>query len=605
MCGIAGQFRLSINKNMLQRQDELLEMLEAMRHRGPDDGGFFLSNELIMGMRRLSILDLNTGKQPIYNEDKTVGVVFNGEIYNYLELKEDLTRKGHVFYTTTDTEVLVHLYEEYGDNFSNYLNGMFAYALWDSKKEKFILSRDRMGEKPLYYSIMDSTLYFASEIKSILVCDGIAKKINKEAINELLTFNYIPYPKTAFENIFRLEPASTIIVDGGKISKTKYWKIPTRSKVCENLKLQSEVNNLIEDSTKIRLRSDVEIGAFLSGGIDSTITTKFMSENIKSQFKTFSIGFEEEIFNELGYANTVSEKYGTEQVVEIIKNTNFMQGLIDAIWFCENPHGDVSFTPTYILSKLASKHLKVVLTGDGGDEIFGGYDKYLNYKYDSNYDINQNFRNYFDSISVFNWEGKKDVLTEQFLNELESKDPFEKIESKYKEIHQDDFINKILYFDADYLLEGNNLVKPDRMGMANSIEARYPFLDYRIVELLFSVHSKNKIVDGEKKVLLKNVLKNDFDKEFIYRKKQMFTVPIGEWFKNEEFRILVERVFISKQFVDRNFFKQSKVLSMLNDHVTGKDNYTRELRLILIIELWCRIYIDHQFSNKPSIENLI
>lgn len=605
MCGIVGQFSIDEKTNLLSKTEELSKMLESMIHRGPDGEGKYESKNLIMGMRRLSILDLDNGFQPIFNEDKSIVVVFNGEIYNYIEIKDELLKKGHKFYTSSDTEVLVHLYEEYGEDFSSYLNGMFSYTLFDIKNNVLIVSRDRVGEKPLYYSIMNDIFYFSSEIKSLLLCSDIKCEANKDSINDMLTFNYVPYPNTAFKNIYRLEPGKSIIIKNNKISKKTYWEIPKKSIYNNNFENFETLDSLISNSVEIRMRSDVEVGAFLSGGIDSTIVTKYMREKTEDSFKTFSIGFTEEIYNELDYAKKVSETYNTNHIYKIVNQDDFLEQLVNSIWFCENPHGDVSFAPTFILSELASKYLKVVLTGDGGDEIFGGYDKYLDFIYNQELDINENFKNYFNKISVFNILEKESILSKEFKSDLIEIDSFKKIEEKYIGIHNSDFINKIMYFDSDYLLEGNNLVKPDRMGMANSIEGRYPLLDYRIIEMMFNIDSSKKIYNGEKKYLLKNILSKDFDDDFIKRKKQMFTVPIGEWFKDKEFIDKINPIICSEKFKNRGIFNYDRVLKMIQSHQNSEENYTRQLRAILVVELWYRIYIDNKFTKKPSFNDLI
>jgi asparagine synthase (glutamine-hydrolysing) len=596
MCGILGI--LSYKNDF---EDYRLHLsLNQLKHRGPDGFGIYQGKFIHMGMRRLSIIDLNTGNQPIYNENKTIACIFNGEIYNFIELREELSNKGHEFYTHSDTEVIVHAYEEYGLNFASKLNGMFAIALWDSNINKLYIARDRLGEKPLYFAQDNQNFGFSSEIKPLFSLLGLKPEPNLQAIDQLLSFNYILYPLTSFKGIKRLEPGSIMEISDEKIVHHKFWQI-------KNNATQSEIDysyldSLVYDSTKIRLRSDVEVGTLLSGGIDSSLITTYTSKILPHQFKTFSIGFKEPQFDESQYSLLVSSKFKTDHTLQIFEQENFLEDLVNAIWFSENPHGDVSFIPTYKVSKLASQKLKVVLTGDGGDEIFGGYEKYIDFKYDSHESIDDNFSRYLENNFVFNAQEKHDLFLNQHFPYQNNTQNF--FVDEYKTIFPTDFINKILHFDTNYLLEGNNLVKPDRMGMANSIEARYPLLDYRIVDYLFDFHSSQKI-SNITKIPLKKLLASTFNEDFINRKKQMFTVPIGEWFKGPIFIDLFRKIINSKSFTERAIFNHDYLNKMISYHASGFQNNTRKIRLILIIELWFRIFIDEKFDNVPKIKDIV
>ena len=602
MCGIVGQIALQ-NECTLYK-DDLKKMLNVIKHRGPDGEGEYLDDYVHIGMRRLSIIDLESGWQPIFNEDKSIVVVFNGEIYNYKELRCLLIKKGHVFRTDSDTEVIVHLYEQYGEDFIEHLNGMFAIAIYNIKLKSVLLIRDRLGIKPLYYYNDGNKFIFGSEIKSILQCRDVKRQVDLKAMNHLLSFNYVPLPFTLFRNIKKVNPGNYLKISDGDIQEIEFWDVPheINDKKSES-EFIYEFNNLLDDAVRLRLRSDVPVGAFLSGGVDSSTIVAKMNKLLNKEFNTFSIGFKEEKYSELKYSNVVSKKFGTKHISEVV-TPNLINDLTKSIWYCDNPHGDVSFMPTNTLSKLASKYVTVVLTGDGGDELFGGYDKY---KSISNEIIeNNDYYSYFEGISVFNTKDKhklySDYYQEALGEEIESYPIIEKYFDIAKE-HNNDFLNHIFYSEIKLLLEGNNLIKPDRMGMAESIEARVPLLDYRIVELASSIPSKLKIKDGETKYIMKKAVEGYLPNEIIYRKKQMFTVPIGEWFK-KDLRYLIEDVLLDGRTLQRGYFNEEKIKTLIDDHVSETKDRTRELRVLLILEIWHRMYIDNLFSEPPTLEDL-
>lgn len=605
MCGIAGQFSMETYAGPM-KEFELEKMLQIIRHRGPDGQGCFVDHHIAFGMRRLSIIDLKNGWQPLYNEDKTLVCCCNGEIYNYLELRKKLQKKNHKFATNSDCEVLVHLYEEKGIEFLNDINGMFAFALWDSREKRLFLARDRMGKKPLYYMFQNRKLYFGSEIKSILVCSDVKRKANLRALDYILSYNYIPNELTAFENIYKLKPAQYMEIGINRKKKiVSYWDVPVGNYDYESSeeKFAAEIRNLLEDAVKIRLRSDVPVGAFLSGGIDSSVAVGCASQ-FNNGMKTFSIGFREQQYNELPYAAKVAQAFKTEHILETV-DSNFFSLLPKTIWLNDEPHGDVSFLPTYVLANLASKYVKTVLTGDGGDELFGGYDKYLNFMADGKL----GYRAFYEANSVFSIEDKKSLYSNKCKKETAGSECLEYItellrKNGLENERNTESLNILLYLEMKLLLDGNNLVKPDRMGMGNSLEARMPLLDYRMVEYVAKIPAKYKIHCGETKYIMKKMAETILPYDIVYRKKQMFTVPIGEWLKGD-LRELAYQVLLDERTVSRDLFDYSYVKNMLDMHVSEKKNYTRQIRLLIIIELWYRIYIDNFYDETPDLGQLL
>lgn len=602
MCGIVGQIRLENNVKI--KKSEVQKMMDIMIYRGPNGEGMYHDDKTTFGMRRLSIIDLKNGWQPIYNEDESVVVVLNGEIYNFKEIREALTEKGHIFKTLSDTEVIVHLYEEYGNEFIHHLNGMFSFCLYDRNEDLFIVARDRIGIKPLYYSLLNNKLYFASEIKSILACEDFPRLVDKVGMNHYLSFNYVPQPFTLFKNVKKIRPGTYLMVKNNRVTESTYWDVPMVNN--DNLteeEIIKNINDKLDASVKIRLRSDVPLGAFLSGGLDSSTIVAKSTKMIEHPLHTFSIGFNEERFSELPYSNIVGDLFKTNHVTKVVE-PNLIEQLPKSIWHNDNPHGDVSFMPTNTVSELASEKVIVVLTGDGGDELFAGYDKYIKYE---NYQSNEeSYRAYFEDVSVFNYEMKEKLLTESFLYEMkEHLDSFKVANmyfSKYSEVN-DDFINSILYSEIKLLLEGNNLVKPDRMGMAESIEARVPFLDHNFVEFAATIPSELKLHDQVTKYILKKSTEEYLPHNIIYRDKQMFTVPIGEWFKRD-LKDLVYNVLLDPKTVARGYFNIDYIKNLIEQHMTETKDRTRELRNLLILEIWHRMFIDGFYNSPPSLEEL-
>jgi len=599
MCGITGICNFF---NGVEGFSNFNKMLDAIHHRGPNEEGVFTSEYVKFGMRRLSIIDISNGSQPMYSENGRYSIVYNGEIYNYIELKEDLENKGCNFKTNSDTEVVLKSFELYGVESFLKFNGMFALAIWDNETEQLILARDRFGKKPLHYMVYNDTFYFGSEIKSIIVNNNIPREVSHKALDLLLTYNYVPYPYTLFKNIYKIPPGSYLIFNKGGFKITSYYDLKVQvNQAIKNAKqideevIINDVKNLLSNAVKIRLRSEVPVGAFLSGGVDSSLISCIMKEN--TDFKTFSIGFAEEKFNELQYSQFVADSLNTDHYTRIVKSKS-IKDLPNVIWHTDQPHGDVSFLPYGEVAKLASEYVKVVLTGDGADETFGGYDKYKDLL-----DLDEGWEeNFFEKNAVFDKEMKKEIYCNDFRNGINLNFAYEEFKNRIDGI-EGDSIQKVLFTEIDLLLEGNNLEKPDRMTMAHSVEARSPFMDYRLVEYAFSIPTDIKFKNNRQKSVLKKILEEYLPYKFVNREKSMFTVPIGEWFKGE-LQEFIRDILTSKKFENRGFFNQSFVKAMLDDHISGKQNYTRQLRLLLIIELWFRIFIDESYESAPSLEQL-
>ncbi len=580
MCGIAG----FINKNNLNQDKYINNIVESIKHRGPDEFGVFNENGVCLLNARLSIIDVAHGHQPFVSEDKNIIVVQNGEIYNYIEVQNELKKLGVRFDTNSDTEVILRAYEEFGKECFEKFNGMFAIAIFDKIKNKLILGRDRLGVKPLYLYKKDEEIHFSSEIKSFLTYEKFDKEIDNQSIHNYLKFNYIPLPNTIYKFVKHVEPAYYYEIDCDtlQIEKTKYWEIKNSPEI-ENISEEEvfeKIDEILTDAIKIRLRSDVGIGAFLSGGLDSSLVCAMTKEKFNVSLDTYSIGFKEKRFDESDWAKKVAQYCGLNNKVHILESD-----IIDlwntTTWHNDQPHGDISFIPTYIVSQFASKDYKLVFTGDGGDEAFAGYTKYFSL-------FENTLDDYFDSISLIKEDKEFDNLyTKNFRENVNYDIPKEIFNEVIREVDTKDNINKILHFDTRQLLPGNNLVKPDKMGMANSLETRSPMLDYRLFEYMQSLKGSFKLKDDETKYILKKFALKYLPKEIVYRDKQMFTVPIGEWFKTH-LKVYVENIIKSDSLSERNIFDIVYLNSILEKHILNKKDYTRELRAIVNLELWFR-----------------
>jgi asparagine synthase (glutamine-hydrolysing) len=570
MCGIAGY--LNFDKEKLSNKHLIKRMTDCMSYRGPDGEGFYINNNLALGHRRLSIIDLQTGDQPMFSDDKQKILVFNGEIYNYIELKEELKKLGHSFRTNSDTEVVIKAYEEWGYDCQNKLNGMWAFALWDNLNESLFLSKDRIGEKPLHYTIYNNAFVFASEMKSLFEY-GVSKEIRPELVELYLVLTNVPAPHTFYKNIYKLMPGHFLIVKDGKIEEKKYWDLPEidEQRMLKNKKdIYEKFEYLFKDAVKIRMRADVQFGAFLSGGLDSSSIVATMSEISEYPVKTFTIGFDEKHFDESALAQEVANKFKTEHLRGTVSPDNFEEILNKAAIHFDEPFGDSSAIPTGYVSMFAAQKVKMVLTGDGGDEVLSGYTSYQGIKLSNIIKkfpkvITRNVPRANDSLARFVKGNLRytlnkassiirtsDLAFSKRIAEKTSYTDLSTIKALTKDIkdcigieeYLDTFMNKSTYKDDFYKLMYLNfkhdlpndyLVKVDRMSMAYSLETRVPFLDHRLIEFMVGVDKNVKMQGWERKSVLRNTIGKKLPKNILTAPKKGFGVPIREWFKEDYF----------------------------------------------------------------------
>jgi asparagine synthase (glutamine-hydrolysing) len=622
MCGIAGLASLS---NQAVSLEQLQRMCDAMKYRGPDDAGYLVDPGVAIGMRRLSIIDLQSGHQPIFNEDQSVAVVLNGEIYNYRELREWLLTRGHQFKTASDTEVIVHLWEEVGLEFADRLSGMFAIAILDRRARKLILARDHVGIKPLYYARVEHGLVFGSEVKVVLESGWVPRRLDMDAAGQFLAWEYVPGAATLLKDVRRLEPASLLELDlsTGRHSIRQFWN-PLRaaatsgaaSSVRSAGDWESEVDATVARCVRNQLVADVPLGAFLSGGVDSSIVVAAMGEA-----RTFSIGFDDPTYNETQWSERVARHLGVDHHVEIIRP--HVRELFDRLMgHMDDPIGDFSIFPTYLVSKLAATQVKVVLSGDGGDELFGGYETFLAQEKARTWDaipawlrrgiltpalealpptaakkglINKAKRfaegAAFDaSLGHARWrlflgeEGRRKLFVAPAYRQLTS--PVgSHIEQLNAEAAGLDARDRALYVDFKSYLVDNCLTKVDRMSMACSTEARVPLLDKEVVELAFRVPSNLKYTQSETKVLLKRVAARHVPRECVYRPKQGFSIPIKSWLK-DEFRDLMDNYLGPARITSGGIFDPAEVARLKSEHLSNRANHSHILWSLLVFQQW-------------------
>lgn len=616
----------------------LARMCDVIEHRGPDDAGYYFADGVAIGMRRLSIIDVAEGRQPISNEDGSVRIVFNGEIYNYRELRELLLARGHMLATRTDTETIVHLYEDEGENCVNRLRGMFAFAIWDERQRRLFIARDRVGKKPLHYTMVGDTLVFGSEIKSLLQHPGVKREVNLEAISDFLSFGYVPDPATAFRGIYKLPPGHTLTFQDGQVSTRRYWDFDYSGLESQTLSDEREyieqLRELIADSVRVRLESEVPLGAFLSGGIDSSTVVAAMAREMGQPVKTFSIGFSESTFDELHYARIAARHFGADHQ-EFVVTPDVCQLVDEIVWHHDEPFADVSSIPTYVVAKMAREHVTVVLSGDGGDELFGGYERYAIDRQRQRYErlprpvrrgllrmsqilprgtYGKGFlRNialepgarYVDSVTYFNQDAQRALFTEESRRTLAGYDPAASFEQAFAAPACRDRLERLLYLDSKTYLPGDILVKVDRMSMAHSIETRAPLLDQRLIEFVQTIPAPLKLRGLEGKYILKRAVEGLVPGEILHRPKQGFDVPINRWF-NRELRELLDDTLRDRRTRERGNLNHRAVLAILDEHRRGVRDHARHLWGLLTMELWQRAFIDRrpesQFSGAKRIE---
>lgn len=596
MCGIIGGY----DREKRPFGTELAEQAcERMAHRGPDDRGYHEVDGMLVGNQRLSILDLAGGHQPMFSDDRQVIVVQNGEIYNFRELAKGLGCR-----TSCDTEVILRLYERDGEDFVKQLNGMFAIAIIDRRKQSMLLYRDRVGQKPLYLHDDGKRLLFASEVKSLFAM-GVKAEMNWEGFDAYLTYNFVPPPITLYKNITHLMPGQMLKISPQGTEVRRWWNLAEKPVECRSeASWCEEIIDTLQAAVKIRLRADVPLGAFLSGGIDSSSVVSLMSQELPHPVQTFCIGFDDPRFDESQYAQEVADQFGTRHTCDVL-NPNLTATWPLTVYHNDQPHGDVSFMPTYWVSHLARKSVKVVLTGDGGDELFAGYDVHRNFfaNQDCTLPREQIEDAYISAISLLQPSAKQALYSADAKSQLVAEDASRFAKSHLEEFRHLDPINQALALDTRFLLPGNNLVKPDKMAMAVSLEPRAPYLDYRMVDLAFRIPGSLKLRDGVTKSILKKACEKILPSSIIYRKKQMFTVPIGEWFK-QELNPFVNDVLLSPRSLERGFYRPERVREIIQEHRTDKVNHTRTIRALLALELWQRTFIDQAFDHAPTYADL-
>lgn len=628
MCGICGIYGFSGLGP--EAEDLTKKMCAVMVHRGPDDEGYYSDEKVSLGMRRLSIIDLATGHQPISNEDKNVWAVYNGEIYNFPELRAQLIQKGHTFATKSDTEVIVHLYEEEGEDFVSRLNGMFAIAIWDKKENKLILVRDRLGIKPLHYWQSEETIVFSSEIKSILQA-GYPRELDFDSMSRFFTFEYIPAPQTIFKGINKLLPGHMMVIRGSMIQVKPYWDVKHErgpNNLASEEAMLEEIYERLKESVRKRLISDVPLGVFLSGGMDSSSITALMSEVAVSKIKTFSIGFKEETFNELGYAKIVADRFQTDHQ-EFVVESKLVKDLVPTlIEYLDEPLADASIIPTFIISKLARQYVTVALAGEGGDELFAGYDTYKAYQVARLYRkvpklirdrLIKNFIwtlpasrkrlsfefkakkfisgiDYPPEIANIIWWGaygpsEKEKLFVPDIQDLWREDLFGPVSFHLYNCSAEDTVNRLGYLDLKLYLQDDLLVKTDRMSMANSLEIRVPFLDHTFVEYATSIPSDLKLKGLRTKHILKKAMAPYLPPEILTRKKIGFDIPLGVWIRNE-LKDFVTDVLSPANLNKHGFFNQTTVEKYLKEHLQGAHNHRQLLWPLIIFQFWYNRYME-------------
>jgi asparagine synthase (glutamine-hydrolysing) len=592
MCGIFGYWD---RRGNALPADDLRAMARSLVHRGPDDEGVHHApaRGVAVGNRRLSIIDIGGGHQPFVSDDGQIAVVQNGEIFNHVELAAELRQQGVRLDTHSDTEVILRLYEREGIACLKRLNGMFAIAIDDAREDALYLARDRIGVKPLYVADDGQRMLFASEIKAFWAIPSVKRSqsaIDLEAIHHYLSFNYVPVPWTAYQGVRHVLPGTWMRFGRGNTVQTRRWwsLADQHERDFAFDEWAEEFLALLDDATRIRLRADVPFGAFLSGGVDSSTVVGLMARHVDRPVKTFCIGFEDPRYDESVFALEAARRFGCDHTSEVAE-LNMLDRWPLVLHHLDQPHGDASFMPTLRVSELAAKHVKVVLTGDGGDELFAGYDKYAAFfgRSDAITLPTEDFqRRYFDSISLFSPAAKTALYRPALRAQMDGVDSFV-VAAKpwFDEAAHFDRVNQALYLDMQLLLSGNNLVKPDRMGMAVSIEARTPFLDWRMMEFAFRSPGTTKLSPkGDKKHWFRRTVVPLIGEELAYRKKQMFTVPIGDWFRHGSYTWL--RDTLQGSDLIAKLFEPAVVAAMLERHRTGDSNFTRELRALVALALW-------------------
>ncbi len=634
MCGINGVVHSrksgrNVDPGLLARMRDVIE------YRGPDGAGIYVDGNIGLGHRRLSIVDLSTGDQPMFNEDRSCVIVYNGEVYNHADHRQELIDRGYTYRSTSDTETILHLYEEFGADCVHSLRGMFAFAIWDKVKAELFIARDRFGVKPLYYvHDQNGDLFFASEIKSLIEAGAIRPRMNYSALPDQLANHGTTFDETLFQGVKRLLPGHFLKWKDGEIRIEKYWDLafePKEPIVSESQTIE-EWLELFRESVRLRLMADVPLGMFLSGGIDSSAIAAVMSELVDEPIKTFSVGFKERAANEFEFARIVAKKFKTDHHEITITPEQFFAELPNLIWHEDEPLGFEASVPLYFVSKAAQEHVKVVLTGEGSDETLAGYGRYgkalalLDYgeKYEAmtpqilrgavrsgvaalprvlNRKLKRTFLSldadiesiYFDNFSIFGKERQRALFSEATAERISNSNPFNAMHRWLDETTARSVLDRLLYVDTKTYLH-ELLMKQDQMSMAASIESRVPFLDHKLVEFTARLPETMKLRGRETKWILRQAMKGILPSEILDRPKMGFPVPLGEWIRGE-YKPLVEEYLLSGRSLARGIFDERAVRDLVTAHAKGEDHTSRIFRL-MNLEIWQRIFIDGE--GKPN-----
>ncbi len=624
MCGICGI--VYHDESRAVAAPLLQSMTDVIHHRGPDEEGRLLLNNIGLGMRRLSIIDLAGGQQPIFNEAGDRAIVFNGEIYNHRALRAELQAAGHMFRTHADTEVILHAYEEYGVDCPKKLNGMFGVAIWDAQRKRLFLARDRLGVKPMYYYLDHEKFLFGSEIKSILQCRDVARQVNAKALDNFLTFEYIPSPLSIFTAIGKLPQAHYLLLEAGRITIKPYWQLSYMADQRDERSLTEEFLALFHDAVKIRLMSEVPLGAFLSGGLDSSSIVAMMARSSNRPVKTFSIGFTNATYNELPFARAVARQFQTEHYEEII-TPDAVQLTERIVGQLDEPFADFSVFPTLMVSEMARKNVTVILSGDGGDELLAGYDAYLADRLarriarmplwlrkkilepavfawpptEKKKGLINKSRRFLEGMRlpaalqhvrwmIFLQQSEKEKLyTPDLLHSLKDQDPYDFILEKFSACSSSDPLDQQEYADIMTYLVDDILVKVDRMSMLVSLEARTPFLDYRLVEFCAALPPALRLAGKQSKYILKQAMRGILPEMILHRGKEGFSIPIKQWMK-KELRPLMEEYLGERRLRSSGEFQPAYVQKLMHEHLAGRENHSHRLWALMMYQMWRERY---------------
>ena len=630
MCGICGLATFRPDREI--REAALREMCDAMRHRGPDDEGYFVGPGIGLGMRRLSIIDLSSGHQPIHNEDETVWTVFNGEIYNYPVLREELLKLGHGFYTHSDTEVLVHAYEEWGEKFIERLNGMFAFALWDRRRKRLIVARDRTGIKPLYYALHDGVLAFGSELKVLLARREQPREVDPISLQQYLALEHIPPPRSIIKGVSKLPAGSYMVYDESGLRVIRYWDPDLarseRRKPASLAQAKGELLERLREAVRLELISDVPLGVFLSGGLDSSAVAAMMSEITPGNVKSFSIGFDDPSFDESRYAEMAARHLGTDHRMLKLEAKSLLELVPRLGEILDEPMADASIIPTYALCRFARQHVKVALGGDGGDELLAGYSTLQAHRLTQYYNrvprlvrkglvepavnrlpvsmSNLSFdfkakRFVRDSarpvaerhhlwLGNFRGDDLRQLLTPEVQRELTGVDPLAPVREHSRNCEARNDLNRVLYLDMKLYMESDILVKVDRASMANSLEVRVPLLNRVFMDYVTALPLEMKLHGFTRKYIFREAMRGKLPKEIVEREKHGFGMPVSKWLRTD-LRELAHDLFAEERLRRDGLFQPEYVTRLLEDHLAGRRDNRKPLWTLLVFQQWYEKYI--------------